>query len=94
MAISKKDVEHIAHLARLELSEDEKNLYSQQLSQILDHVGKISELDLEKVDPTSHALEIKNVFREDKVTECLTIDDSLSNAPKREDGYFVIPKII
>ncbi len=94
MTISKKDVEHIAHLARLELTDEEKDIYSHQLSQILDHVGKISELELEEVEPTSHSLEITNAFRKDELEDGLTQKEALSNAPDSEDGYFVIPPII
>ncbi len=94
MTISKKDVEHIAHLARLELTDEEKDIYSHQLSQILDHIGKISELELEEVEPTSHSLEITNAFRKDELEDGLTQKEALSNAPDSEDGYFVIPPII
>jgi aspartyl-tRNA(Asn)/glutamyl-tRNA(Gln) amidotransferase subunit C len=94
MPISKKDVEHVAMLARLLLSEEEKEMFTKQLGQILDHAGKISELNTKDVEPTSHVLPIRNVFREDKVKECLTQKESLSNAPKEEDGFFVIPKIV
>jgi aspartyl-tRNA(Asn)/glutamyl-tRNA(Gln) amidotransferase subunit C len=94
MAISKKDVEHGAHLARLYLTEDEKEMFTRQLSQILDHAGKIAELDTSKVEPTSHVVPIKNVMREDKVKKSLSQEEALSNAPKKEDGAFVVPRIV
>lgn len=94
MSISKKDVEHVAMLARLFLSEEEKEVFTKQLGQILDHAGKISELDTRDVEPTSHVLPIRNVFRKDEVEECLSQKESLSNAPGKEEGFFVIPKIV
>lgn len=94
MSITKKDVEHVAMLARLFLSEEEKEVFTRQLGQILDHAGKISKLDTKKVKPTSHVLPIRNVFREDKVKECLSQEETLSNAPKKENGSFVVPKIV
>lgn len=94
MAISKKDVEHVALLARLGLTEEEKKKFARQLSQILEHAGKISELDTKDVPPTSHVLPVKNVFRSDKSRSCLPQEKALSNAPKKEKGAFVVPKII
>lgn len=94
MAVSKKDVEHVALLARLRLSDDEVEVYTKQLSQILEHAGKISELDTSDFEPTSHPLPIKNVYREDEVRVSLSKDDVLLNAPERESGAFKVPKII
>lgn len=94
MAISKKEVEHVAHLARLFLSDSEKEAFTRQLSQILDHAGKIAELDTSSVEPTSHAVPMRNVMREDKVGDCLSQEDALSNAPEEEAGGFAVPKIV
>lgn len=94
MAISIEDVEHIAWLARLALTDEEKKKFSSQLSNILEHAGKISELDLKNVPPTSHAVPVSNVFREDAPGEDLSQDEALSNAPKKENGAFVVPKIV
>lgn len=94
MSISIKDVEHIAFLARLGLTEAEKKKFAEQLSHILDHAGKISRLNLANVPPTSHAVPLKNIFREDKAGGCLPVDEALANAPKRENGAFVVPKIV
>lgn len=94
MSISIKDVEHIALLARLDLSEEEKEKFAGQLSHILEHAGKISQLDLANVPPTAHAVPLKNVFREDVAGSPLTRDEVLANAPKRENGAFVVPKIV
>jgi len=92
--ITKKDVEHVAMLARLHLDEEEKAKYTEQLNSILDYMEKLNQLDTEKVEPTSHVLPIKNVFRKDKVEKSLANEEVLANAPDKEDGYFKVPKII
>lgn len=92
--ISKKDVEHIALLARLGLTDKEKEKFTKQLGNILEHAAKISEIDTSKIEPTSHAVDLKNVFREDKVKKSLSQEEALSNAPKEEEGQFKVPKII
>lgn len=94
MAITKKDVEHVAWLARLALTDEEKDMFTRQLSQILEHAGKIAELDTSKIPPTSHVLPVKNVFREDETRPCLSREEALSNAPAKERGMLKIPKII
>ncbi|MDI6892823.1 MAG: Asp-tRNA(Asn)/Glu-tRNA(Gln) amidotransferase subunit GatC [Actinomycetota bacterium] len=94
MAITKKDVEHVAWLARLALTDEEKDMFTRQLSQILEHAGKIAELDTSKILPTSHVLPVKNVFREDETRPCLSREEALSNAPAKERGMLKIPKII
>ncbi|HDP69327.1 MAG TPA: Asp-tRNA(Asn)/Glu-tRNA(Gln) amidotransferase subunit GatC [Actinobacteria bacterium] len=94
MAISKRDVEHVALLARLSLSEKEKEKFTKQLSQILEHAEKISELDTKDIEPTSHALPIKNVFRKDEEKPSLSQKEALSNAPSEESGMIRIPKIV
>ncbi len=94
MAISKKDVEHVALLARLFLTEEEKEKFTLQLSQILEHAGKIGELNTKDVKPTSHALPIKNVFRKDEEEPSLSQEEALSNAPSKESGMIRIPKIV
>lgn len=94
MAISEKEVKHVAWLARLGLTDAEVEKFTQQLDVILEHAGKISSLDLVEVPPTSHAIPLKNVLREDKVGECLTPEAALSNAPKKEDQAFLVPRIV
>jgi len=94
MAISEKDVKHVAWLARLELNNEEIQKFTQQLGVILEHAGKIAKLDTENIPPTSHAIPLKNVLREDKVGVCLTPEAALSNAPKKEDQAFVVPRIV
>lgn len=94
MPITKAEVEHVAWLSRLVLTEKAKEKLMRQLSQILDHAGKISELDTTEVQPTSHPLPVKNVFREDKKRPSLSQEQALFNAPKKEKDGFVVPKII
>jgi aspartyl-tRNA(Asn)/glutamyl-tRNA(Gln) amidotransferase subunit C len=94
MPISKADVEHVALLARLALTEDEKDTLTDELSQILDHAGKIAALDTSRVEPTAHAIPVTNVFREDVVGPELELERALANAPDREDDAFAIPKIV
>lgn len=92
--ISREEVEHVAWLARLELSEEEKEKFSKQLGQVLEHASKIKEVDTSDVPPTSHSLPLKNVFREDEVKESLSQEEALLNAPQKEKGAFLVPKII
>ena len=94
MRITKEEVEHVAKLARLAVTEEEKERYSQQLSNILTYIEKLKELDTSKVDPTSHVLPMKNVFREDEVRPSLPREEILKNAPDRTEEFFRVPKII
>ena len=90
----KIDVEHIAHLARLRLSQEEKEKFGAQLSSILTYVEKLNELDTSGVEPTSHVLAIGNVMREDALRPSLPTDEALLNAPDRADSFYRVPKII
>jgi len=92
--ITKKEVEYVAELARLSLSEEEKGLFADQLNDILVFAEKINELDTAEIAPTSHPLSLENVFREDEVRESLPCEDVLSNAPQKKMGYFKVPKVI
>jgi aspartyl-tRNA(Asn)/glutamyl-tRNA(Gln) amidotransferase subunit C len=94
MALSEKEVKHVAWLARLGLTDAEIEKFTQQLDVILEHAGKISALDLADIEPTSHAIPLKNVLREDKIGTCLTPEAALLNAPKVEDQAFVVPRIV
>ncbi|MBE0447003.1 MAG: Asp-tRNA(Asn)/Glu-tRNA(Gln) amidotransferase subunit GatC [Actinobacteria bacterium] len=94
MAISEKDVKHVGWLARLALNDAEIRKFTQQLGVILEHAGKIAGLDTENVPPTSHAIPLKNVLREDKLGVCLTPEAALLNAPEKENQAFVVPKIV
>ena len=91
--ISKEDVKHVAKLAELDFSDSEVEKITPQLDKILGHVANISKVDTKAIPPTSHTLEIKNVFREDTVRESLSKEDALLNAPEEMDGGFKVPKI-
>ena len=91
--ISKEDVKHVAKLAELDFSDSEVEKITPQLDKILGHVANISKVDTAAILPTSHTLEIKNVFREDTVRESLSKEDALLNAPEEMDGGFKVPKI-
>jgi aspartyl-tRNA(Asn)/glutamyl-tRNA(Gln) amidotransferase subunit C len=91
MAISRDQVLHVAELARLALTEDEVERLGEQLNAILDAVSKVSELDLSDVEPTSHPLDLVNVWREDDPRPSLPLDVALANAPEDEDGHFRVP---
>jgi aspartyl-tRNA(Asn)/glutamyl-tRNA(Gln) amidotransferase subunit C len=90
----KLPVEHIAHLARLALSETEKTRFSLQLGSILEYVATLSELDTSGTEPTSHVLEMHNIMREDRIRDSLPLDDALMNAPDRSGAFYRVPKII
>ena len=94
MKITAGEVRYVAELARLELSTEEVELFTGDMNRILDYMDQLNELDTGGVEPTSHVLSLKNVFREDVVGESLTVDEVLANAPRREKGHFVVPKII
>jgi len=94
MELRKEEVEHVAKLARLAVSEEEKEAFGRQLSEILTYVGKLNELDTSKVEPTSHVLDLSNVFRDDVIRESLPPSEALANAPDRDADHFRVPKII
>ena len=91
MAITRDDVLHVAALARLDLTEDEIGRLEGQLNDILEAVGKVSELDLSDVPPTSHPLDVVNVWDKDEPRPCLTVEEALANAPEREGNFFKVP---
>lgn len=94
MAIGKKEVEYVARLARLTLSEEEKERFTHQLDQILEYVQQLNQLDTENVLPTSHVLDLKNILREDEVKPSLPLSEALANAPQANGDFFVVPKVI
>jgi aspartyl-tRNA(Asn)/glutamyl-tRNA(Gln) amidotransferase subunit C len=89
--ITRDEVLHVARLARLELRDDEVERLQEQLSDILEAVSKVSELDLGDVPPTAHPLEIANAWGEDEPHESLPLDDVFANAPDRDDDHFRTP---
>lgn len=94
MSVTIKDVEHIATLARLEFTEEEKQKFTHQLNEILAYVEQLNKLDTSKVEPLSHVIELDNVFREDVVKPGLTPEEALKNAPAKTDRFFKVPKVI
>jgi aspartyl-tRNA(Asn)/glutamyl-tRNA(Gln) amidotransferase subunit C len=93
MAISREDVIHVAHLARLEIPEDDIDRVREELGAILESVGKVSELDLDGVEPTSHPLDVVNVYGEDEPRPSLPREEALRNAPDPADGAFRVPAV-
>lgn len=92
--ITRKEVEHVARLARLELTEEEKERMTAQLDSILGYIDKLNELDTAQVEPTTTVIPMVSVMREDVVRPSLSQDEALANAPDREDAYFRVPRII
>ena len=93
MAITREQVLHVARLARLEIPEAEISTMQEQLGAILEAVGKVSELDLSDVEPTSHPLDLVNAFDEDEPRPSLTPEEALANAPDAREGAFRVPSI-
>ena len=91
MAITREEVLHVAELARLALTDEELDRLGRQLNAILEAVGKVSELDLSGVEPTSHPLDLVNVWDEDDSRTSLSTSDALENAPAREGDSFRVP---
>jgi aspartyl-tRNA(Asn)/glutamyl-tRNA(Gln) amidotransferase subunit C len=91
--ISEDDVQHVARLARLHLTPDEVVRMTSELAKILNHVGKIAELDLSQIPPTAHVLELTNVARPDRVRPSLPREEALKNAPAVSDDCFRVPRM-
>ncbi|GGG11423.1 aspartyl/glutamyl-tRNA(Asn/Gln) amidotransferase subunit C [Paenibacillus albidus] len=94
MSITVKDVQHVAKLARLQLSPEEEATFTEQMNAILQYAEKLNELDTENVKPTTHVLQVSNVMREDVVKESLSQEAALLNAPDQEDGQFKVPAVL
>lgn len=92
--ISKDQVKHVAHLARLAVTEDEADLFTDQLSSIIEYAEQLNELDTEGVEPTTHVMDLKNVLRKDEPKEWISKEDALKNAPDKQNGYFRVPSIL
>ncbi len=92
--ITIKQVEHVANLARLTFNEQEKEKLAENLGEILDYIEQLNKLNTDDVPPTSHAIPVKNVVREDVVRKSFTQEEALANAPSPVDGLFEVPKII
>ncbi len=92
--ISEAEVLHVADLARLELTEGEMIRMTEQMNQILSYVETLNELETGSVEPTTHAIQLQNVFRSDQVMESLDREIGLSNAPQSDGANFIVPKVI
>ena len=94
MSVSISDVEKIARLARLKVTEKEKEKFVGQVNQILGYVEKLNEINTDEIEPLSHTLNLKNVFREDIVKDSLPQIEALKNAPAKTDKFFRVPKVV
>jgi aspartyl-tRNA(Asn)/glutamyl-tRNA(Gln) amidotransferase subunit C len=92
--LTKKDVEHVAWLAHIELCEEEKELFTEQFNEILEYFKKIEEIDTETVEPTYHVLDLKNVTRKDEILPSLSTEEALKMAPRKEKKFFKAPRIV
>ena len=92
--LSRSDVEHVAHLARLGLTDGDLGLLEGQLNHILDQYAKLAELDTDAIPPTAQTIELENILREDVVTPSLSVEDALRNAPDAAGGYIVSPPLL
>ncbi len=92
--ISNQQVKHVANLARLAITEEETEKFTKQLDAIITFAEQLNELDTENVEPTYHVLDMKNVLREDKAKQGLSLGDVLKNAPEYQDGQIKVPSIM
>lgn len=94
MSVSKEDVKHIANLSKLNLTDEELEKYTTQLSDIVNFANELSNIDVEGVKPTAHILDIKNVFRKDEVETSYDREEILKNAPSKDAGCVSVPKVV
>ena len=92
--ITVKDVEHVADLARMYISDEEKKALESELSAIIDFAGKLSEADTAGIEPAAHAIHIQNVFRKDEVMPSFKREELIENAPDKQAGCFAVPRIV
>lgn len=92
--ISRDEVKHVAHLARLELKEEELDTFTEQLGSVLEYAARIEALDLSEVEPMAHPLPLKNVMRPDALADCVDRDEVLNQAPASESGQFRVPPVL
>ena len=94
MKITREQVIHVADLARLKLTEEEQELITKDLENVINFADKLNELDIDNIDPTAHVIPIQNVFREDIKNESFDREELLKNAPESEEGCYSVPKIV
>lgn len=92
--ITKEQVKHVAHLARLSFTEDEVETYTKQLDNIIDFAEQLNELNTDDVEMTTHVLDVVNVLREDEIHESLTREEALKNAPDQQNGQVKVPAVM
>jgi aspartyl-tRNA(Asn)/glutamyl-tRNA(Gln) amidotransferase subunit C len=92
--LSRADVEHVAHLARLGLTDDELARLEGQLNHILEQYERLAELDTEAIPPTAQTIELENILRDDVVTPSLPVEAVLANAAATDDGFIVVPRVV
>ena len=92
--LTRADVAHVAHLARLGLTDDELSLLEGQLNRILDQYAKLAELDTEAIPPTAQTIELENILRDDVAADSFTTEEAIANAPQREGEFIVVPAIL
>jgi aspartyl-tRNA(Asn)/glutamyl-tRNA(Gln) amidotransferase subunit C len=94
MSISRQDIEKVALLARLQLTDDELSKMTAELAQIVSYVDQLGEVNTDGIDPMAHAIEIANVFRRDAVVESLPREEALANAPHRDERGYLVPAVL
>ena len=94
MKITREQVEHVANLARLNLTEEEKEQMITDMGVIIEFANRINQIDIDNISPTAHVIPINNVFREDNVNPSYSRDELLSNAPNKENGCYSVPRIV
>ena len=92
--ITKEEVRHVAHLARLHFNEEEREKFTSQLNNILIYIDKLNQVDTSGIPPTTHAIDLNNAFRDDEVKESLGRDLAVANAPDEKGSCFRVPKVI
>jgi aspartyl-tRNA(Asn)/glutamyl-tRNA(Gln) amidotransferase subunit C len=94
MRITKEEVLNVAHLARLDMADAAVDTFAGQIGKILDYIDQLNQVDTRGVFPTSHAISLTNAFREDEESPHLDRSAALANAPEKEDGNFIVPRVI
>ena len=94
MILTRDDVAQVAYLARLELTDDEKDNLTEHINNLLQHFARLQELDTDAVEPTSHVIPVENVSREDRSRPSLSPEEVLANAPESQDNCFAVPRIV
>ncbi|MFC2949514.1 Asp-tRNA(Asn)/Glu-tRNA(Gln) amidotransferase subunit GatC [Virgibacillus sediminis] len=92
--ITKDQVKHVANLARLEITEEETEMFTEHLAEIIEHANQLNEVDTDHIEATTHVIDLKNVLRKDEPKEWISQEDALKNAPDHEAGQFKVPSIL